>query len=260
MCVIIFIKKGQTVSEEELKNAWRTNSDGAGYSVQIKHNGKDVVKFHRGFMTFKPFYKAISQYMGSHNLMLHFRITTSNKVNQMQTHPYKKSDIKALYGFTEQPVIAMNGIISDQAIYKGFNDTMSYIVDHQGAFKVINQDIINIIADATNCRWAAMLPDQVLLSDNFIEEEGIYYSNLNHKTVYNYLKCYPKRQSMRDLIKSKKLRKQIQKDKTLYINLLDFIDFNCNSDYYHCIYCEKCLKSCKTIHDVKDKLYTEYYY
>ena len=34
MCVIIYVPKDASISEEELKSAWRTNPDGAGYSIQ----------------------------------------------------------------------------------------------------------------------------------------------------------------------------------------------------------------------------------
>ena len=50
---------------EEIENAWRTNPDGAGYSIQ--KDGK--VYFKRGFMKLKQFKKEIMPLIGKYNLL-----------------------------------------------------------------------------------------------------------------------------------------------------------------------------------------------
>ena len=133
MCVIIFVPAGETISQDELFDAWQTNPHGAGYSIQKDGN----VQFERGFMTFNEYYEAIKDFIGEYNLLLHLRISTSNKVNEIQTHPYKKGDVKTTKGITQRPVICMNGIISGQKEYQDCNDTMSYIIDHNEALPII---------------------------------------------------------------------------------------------------------------------------
>lgn len=253
MCVIIYIPKNSTISEKELEEAWTTNPHGAGFSIQ--KNGR--VFFERGFMTFNDYYNAIKDYIGNYNLLLHLRISTSKEVNQVQTHPYKKGNVMLTKGITDRPVICMNGIISNQKEYLNCNDTMSYIVDHKEAFSNINQDILNIIEEATGAKWAVMTPDKVLLSSKFTKKDGRYYSNTNHlwRQWYGYGKKH-KNLGIKDIIK-KDLRKGLKKDKELYLDVLDFIDFNCNEDM--CIYCTKCLKHAKTLRDIKITLNENYY-
>ena len=260
MCVIIFVPEGKDISVNELKEAWTTNPDGAGYAIQ-----KDgIVKFKRGFMHFEEFLKEIVPLIGKYNLLLHFRISTSKKVNKIQTHPYKKGNVTITQGETTKPVICMNGIISKQKEYKECNDTMSYIIDHEDAFANINQDILNIIEDATGAKWAVMKPNEVLLSSEFIEHEGRFYSNKNHLYMYSYYYKYnynrnnKKAKTFKSMIKPQKLRKEIVKDWPLYNDVCDYIEFNCNYDD-QCD-CSKCLQKCKTKDEIIMMLYENWYY
>ena len=261
MCVIIYVPKTSTISLEEIKQAWNTNPDGAGYSIQ-----KDgVVVFKRGFMDLGSYLKEITPLIGNYNLLLHFRISTSKSVNEVQTHPYKKGNVTLTQGTTKRPVICMNGIISGQREYKGCNDTMSYIVDHTKAFSVINQDILDIIESDTGAKWAVMLPDKVLLSSKFKYDEGKYYSNQNHlwrslRTIYTYNKKQTKK-NFNNIIKNKSLQRQIRKNKELHDEVLDFIDIWCNygEEEGLCGLCTKCLKNAKTLKDIKLTLDENYY-
>lgn len=253
MCVIIYVPKESSISDEELLSAWTVNPDGAGYSIQKDNE----VVFERGFMTFNDYYEAVKPLIGNYNLMLHFRISTSKAVNKVQTHPYKKGNVTITKGSTTRPVICMNGIVSKQLSYKDCNDTMSYIIDHDEAFANINQDILNIIEEATGAKWAVMTPDEVLLSSKFVEDEGRFYSNQNHlfpRTYYygTYKPAKKQKITIADVIKDKKLRKAVTKDKQLYWSVLDFIEFNCA--YGDMCDCHKCLKSCKTLREIRNTL------
>ena len=259
MCVIIFIPEGKSIDEKELRNAWNTNPHGAGYS--IRKNGK--VYFKRGFMSKEEFINEIKPLIGKYDLVLHFRISTSKQINRMQTHPYKKGSVALTEGETNRPVICMNGIISGQKEYENCNDTMSYIVDHEEAFSVINQDILNIIESDTGAKWCVMTPNEVLISSKFVEYEGRFYSNKNHLIKSYYVKSYPTRKkynTFSKMIKSSTLRKSIKKDKELYNDILDFIDIWCNDNTNDmCMFCTKCLKHCKTLREVKISIDENYY-
>ena len=183
MCVIIFIPQGESISIEELNNAWDTNPDGAGFSIQ--KDGK--VMYERGFMNKNDFINKIEEYIGKYNLMLHFRISTSSAINRVQCHPYDVENITQLAGETKNAVACMNGIVYCDYIKRaGYNDTMSYIADHKNAFRNINQHIINMIEDVTFSKWFVMLPDKVLMSKGFEQHDGKYYSNTNHFAFTNY--------------------------------------------------------------------------
>ncbi len=236
MCVIIFIPKGETITEEEIRQAWATNPDGAGYAIRTTQNGEQVVKYHRGFMSCTNFYDTIKDQIGTEDIVLHFRISTSSRINQVQTHPYDKGNITSLYGFTTRPVIAMNGVISGQACYKGFNDTMSYITDNNQAFRIISEteseQLLDIIEDATGSKWAIITPDNVLLSKGFIYRDGRYYSNINHLQFRTYLTDYyydnlSEKPALKTIL-PKKLYNQVKQDKNLYLDCLDYV--NCFYD------------------------------
>ena len=260
MCVIIYVPKESSISIDEVKSAWRTNPDGAGYSIQ--KDGK--VFFKRGFMSLNQYIDEIKPLIGVYNLLLHFRISISKAVNRMQTHPYKKGNVSITEGSTTRPVICMNGIISGQKEYKNCNDTMSYIIDHQEAFANINQDILNIIQEATGAKWAVMLPDKTLVSSEFVHDDGKYYSNRNHlwrSYYYNYNnKSRNVKKCLDNMIIGRNLKRNIKKDAELYEDLCDFIDLWCNCDYNMCNMCTKCLKTAKTLRDVKIILNENYYF
>ena len=260
MCVIIYVPKESSISIDEVKSAWRTNPDGAGYSIQ--KDGK--VFFKRGFMSLNQYIDEIKPLIGVYNLLLHFRISISKAVNRMQTHPYKKGNVSITEGSTTRPVICMNGIISGQKEYKNCNDTMSYIIDHQEAFANINQDILNIIQEATGAKWAVMLPDKTLISSEFVHDDGKYYSNRNHlwrSYYYNYNnKSRNVKKCLDNMIIGRNLKRNIKKDAELYEDLCDFIDLWCNCDYNMCNMCTKCLKTAKTLRDVKIILNENYYF
>ena len=176
MCVIIFIPKGQEISNKELKKAWDRNSHGGGYCYQKDGN----VIFKRGIMKYKDFENQIQDLIGKYNLILHMRITTSKVINKLQCHPYRIDNIKQLEGVTKSPVVCMNGSIKKQKMVKNYNDTMSYIVEHYDTFNMMTQSILDLIQDTTDSRWAFMTPNKVLLSSDFIEHDGKWYSNKKH--------------------------------------------------------------------------------
>lgn len=251
MCVIIYIPENKEISKEEFNMAWDVNPHGGGFSIRTE-NG---VYYHRGFMNKDDFYNEIIKYMGEYEMMLHFRISTSKSVNKVQTHPYNINNIEALKGFTKNPVVSMNGIISKQKEYivngTPYNDTMSYILDNNVLFKNINQSIIDIVEDDTDCRWCAMTPKGTIISSEFLEKDGIYYSNDNHLRYMEfeyYFEDFFKERCIHDLINDK-VYDNIKKDNNLIKEINKFIHNKCDASY--CVNCTKCLTSCKTIRDIK---------
>ena len=203
MCVIIFIPMGKKISEDELKKAWKRNSDGGGYCYQ--HNNSVIFK--RGIMEFEEYKKQVMELMGKYNLLLHMRITTSKIVNRVQCHPYRIDNVKQLEGRTKSPVVCMNGTIHGQTLKKDCNDTMSYIMDYYDTFKILNQDIIDLIQDSTESRWACMTGDNVLLSSDFINVDGIWYSNRKHMYTYVYKPVNDYKTNYKSINKNKKSKK-----------------------------------------------------
>lgn len=253
MCVIIYSKIGTEINENELKEAWETNPDGGGYA--IIENGK--VYYKKGFMKFNEFLNSFRKYNNkNYEKIVHFRITSKGTTNKRQTHPFKKNNPNITEYAGKRPVYFMNGTISNLTLEKGLNDTATYIRKYRNGIKA-NQAGINILSQATSCRWAVATPRGIFISDDFIEEDGLYYSNLNHKYInyYNFIKADPKNYyeyeySLKEIITNKKLRKQIYKNKTLLNEVEEFIYNVCNN--YLCYNCSDCISYAKNIEELEE--------
>lgn len=263
MCVIILTNPNNQITADELKEAWTVNPDGAGFA----YAAADGVHFQRGFMNCDYFIKRVMELQQKHELLLHLRISTAAGVTPQGTHPYKAGNVLKMQGTTNAPVIAMNGVISGQKLKtkRGakLNDTASYIAEHADAFKVINRDILDIIAHDTAAKWAAVTKDGIIHSDDFQYHDGRLYSNLNHIWSYNLLNAYyndvydydyhssnccGNLNYIEELIEDKALA-AIKKDKRLYLELREYEYQHCK--YYDCKYCEGCIADIKSKHDAQ---------
>lgn len=257
MCVIIAIPRNGKVSNEEIESAWRTNSHGAGY--MYRKDGKVVYK--RGFMDKKQYIEEVQQLIGKYEIVLHLRISTSDKVNPTQTHPYELGDIMNMEGTTKNPVSCMNGVISSTSLQMlpECNDTMSYIVQNNELFKQFTElsndkdkiYMMDFIKEHSGAKWCVMTPESTYFSGGFTEEDGVLYSNMNHrKKVLTYttsVKKY-KRVYMSDVLSKKLIRQLNKNDKELYNEVYDYISEYCNTCDNSCI---GCLRKCKKVRDIK---------
>lgn len=196
MCIIVYKPKDQQMpSKQTLKMCWHSNPDGAGYMMP-NDDGKIVIK--KGFMTFKSFWKSLiferNKYKGDRPIVMHFRVSTQAGVNPECTHPFPLSDkmdnLKKL-SVTTQCGIAHNGIIDltsdkwNKTIT--YSDTMKFITDYLSLIittKHWYEDkkkklLIERLADS---KLAIMMDNgHVELIGEFIQDNGIYYSNSYYK-------------------------------------------------------------------------------
>ena len=208
MCILIVSKKDVKLpSEEVLKECFYGNPDGAGFAVSLG-NGK--VHYEKGFMTFTEWNEAIKRAdqkydMTKHAVVLHARISTCNGVTPQLTHPfpvdesYKK--MTELTGEVEA-VFAHNGIFSSKfqptkdemcSDTMKFNKEVIYKYYKKDKYFMHNPQKRKIVSDlAQSCRIAFLNGfDEVEYAGNFIEEDGILYSNSSYKpSTYTYSKWY----------------------------------------------------------------------
>ena len=276
MCVIIITNPSNPITKDELWDAWLLNSDGAGFAY-VNHG---LIKFKKGFTDFETYWNAIKDLQTKFDLLLHLRITSRGNTNKVSTHPFKVGDLLKTEGFSRSPVVAMNGTISSQSLDKKkgvlLNDTASYIKDHAKAFKLLNQDIINIIADATDCRWASATKKGIIYDHGFIKHNGRAYSNLNHiyyanffNDPYDYEGAYTydyeyndntydydydydyglKNKLQAKHFLSKSLLKQVKKDYDLWDKTEEYVYQHCN--FQDCKYCVSCISEAETVAELK---------
>ena len=246
MCVIIYMNEKEKIENNELKAAWERNPDGAGYS--IRENGK--IFFKRGFMSFDEYKEEISEVLNHYDVMLHLRISTSDSINKLQTHPYAIEDVTKIQGYTKM-AISMNGSIKGQKLKKGYNDTMSFIEEYKYLFETMLKDIKHfsfygdLITRISGTKWCMMTNNATYTSPQFVEENGIKYSNLFHRRYQDIVidNLKPKYILEEDILAT------AQRDKKLINEINCFIYNRCSRGY--CDRCTKCLSSANTLRDIR---------
>lgn len=201
MCIIIAKDKiGRLPKEEELKNAFEYNDDGAGF--MYVDNGKVVID--KGYMTFESFMKHYKTLLKKYNdfknksLVIHCRIGTSGRNTKGNTHPYpitnKVKKLKNIHLSREDIGIAHNGIIHGYGTATGLNDTQEYIskylfqlYKHYKDFYK-NKDMLYQMEKATNSKFAILdNSDTIYYVGEFIDDNGLNFSNSTYeKSYYSY--------------------------------------------------------------------------
>ena len=201
MCIIIAKDKiGRPPKEEELKNAFEYNDDGAGF--MYVDNGKVVID--KGYMTFESFMKHYKTLLKKYNdfknksLVIHCRIGTSGRNTKGNTHPYpitnKVKNLKKVHLSREDIGIAHNGIIKGYGTATGLNDTQEYIskylfplYSHYKDFYK-NKDMLYQIEMATGSKFAILdSDDNIYYVGEFIDDNGLNFSNNTYeKGYYSY--------------------------------------------------------------------------
>lgn len=205
MCVIIYKPKETNMPTfKTLESCFNHNEHGAGYMLPL--NGEVVIR--KGFMTFKEFINDLNTFVLNNKidlkatpLVMHFRISTQAGVKKELCHPYPLANTYAPMRelISESKFgVAHNGIISlttNRHDLKN-NDTMIFIKEY--LTQLINNDLhyykndfkIKLIKAliGSNNKLAIMSSDGFvkLINHFYKDNDGCYYSNLNHKMVYNH--------------------------------------------------------------------------
>jgi len=187
MCIAINSPKGTSPTKNALENSFDYNPDGAGYC--FANDGKLIIR--KGFFDFDSFLKSYqNDNIQGFNKLIHFRISTSGKVNKLNCHPFL---------ITENVAMIHNGIIPNFG-NKVENDTLQYIklvlkpIIKEGGVKVLlNPSIQNLIIDSIGHSKLAFLDNNgnsYIINENFGHRfNSIWYSNdsyLDCDSIDNY--------------------------------------------------------------------------
>ena len=195
MCIIIAKLRGKELPKKAiLQTCWNNNDDGAGF--MIAHDGS--VEIVKGFLKFDDFYKALKKYdkkykLKNKNIVIHFRIGTSGGLTSSKTHPFAISkninDLNATNIKTNVGV-AHNGILSNFTYNSKLSDTQNFVKDFIYYVYKMDEDFIHnknadelILNQLNTSNKLAILTknDELKLYNDFIEEDGVYYSNNTYK-------------------------------------------------------------------------------
>lgn len=174
-----------------LKTCYNHNPDGAG----IMWSDGNRVHIRKGFMDWNSFDNFLGDLSEQTDLkqagvVMHFRITTHGGTKPQNCHPFaisnriselKKQSIETDVG------IAHNGVIPIKCIPK-LSDTQTYILKRLYAIKkdypkfYMNSYIMRQIEKEITSKMAFLTADgSIYTIGDFIEEEGILYSNSSYK-------------------------------------------------------------------------------
>jgi len=197
MCIIIGKPTGEALpSTETITNCFENNPDGAGFMYRDKG-----IHIRKGFMTLEALLDALKMenINENHEVIYHFRIATAGSVKPANCHPFPASDnIDCLrqMRITTDYGIAHNGVLNyEEDIVNDLSDTMSFIKDFLSIKAVISTFHEKQIQEAlkpiiSGSKFAVMTPSETHLSGDFIEENGLFYSNTSYKKQVNNYKSW----------------------------------------------------------------------
>lgn len=191
MCIIVSKPRGVVMPDEKiLKNCWRNNSDGAGFSYV--REGSNTVCIVKGFMKLKALIKSLEyhKFTPEDDVVLHFRFATHGLCDGGNCHPFPLSartvDLRSKFIITNI-AIAHNGIFGQMPDHETLSDTQKFISTVLANKAVINnldsaavQELIRGYCGSSS-KLAIMRPSGILHIGDFVKDEGMYYSNSQYK-------------------------------------------------------------------------------
>ena len=198
MCIAINSPKGTSPTKGSLETSFIYNSDGAGYC--FAKDGKLIIK--KGFFEFESFLKSYqNDNIQGVNKLIHFRISTSGEINELNCHPFL---------ITDELAMIHNGVIPHFG-NKIENDTLQFvklilrpIIVANGVKSLLNPSIQKMLIESIGNSKLAFLDNE---GNSYIINEklghrynSIWYSNetykeknsfsyYSHEFIYDSKKC-----------------------------------------------------------------------
>lgn len=147
MCVILLSEKGKSApTEEQIRQAFRKNPDGAGFAYCDKSD-HNKVKWEKGFMTVDALLNRLEplEQWTDTTLAIHFRIGTAGKNDAHTCHPFPIStvfgDLRKTSG--EGAVLFHNGVLSTGGFADPLSsDTQDFVIATAPLFKKYNKSTV----------------------------------------------------------------------------------------------------------------------
>lgn len=179
MCILLVKKEGvKSPSKATLQQCFKSNPDGAGFAVRIN----EKIYLHKGLMTFSDFWNVYKAYKNieKYDVLIHFRIATHGTVCEANTHPFNILDgfVGAHNGVL--PIKSVNNL-TDSEIF--FTNICKPIIQKFGFLNPLLSNVINVAIGSSKIALLSA-KEGIQHFGNFIEEEGVLYSNNSFK-IYN---------------------------------------------------------------------------
>lgn len=192
MCVIVAKPSGVKMpTTDAITDMWFANPDGAG--LMYAHKGTVFIR--KGFMDLADFLTEVENLETKFDLtklplVMHFRITTHGGTKPENCHPFPISDSVGVLSKLDSRTslgVAHNGIIPITP-RKGISDTMEYVISQLAPLHRAvpdfykSKDLMQMVYNAVSSKLAFLTDKgEIFTVGDFQTEDGILYSNLNHK-------------------------------------------------------------------------------
>ena len=187
MCIAIYVPTGKNIKDEQIRNAFANNGDGAGVMHYDKYGR---VQYSKGFMTVE----SLLAYWHNNTTdkfprAIHCRIATSGKVSKGCCHPFPITDniedMMKPHGKSKTGCIMHNGVFTKYTPKEGmlspYSDTMVFTKKVIYPLREIlnNTGVDELMSDITS-RVLVFLPNYEVHKYGtwkYNEEDGFYASN-----------------------------------------------------------------------------------
>lgn len=158
MCIILVQNKGP-IPDNILKECWKGNSDGAGFSFVRKN----ILYYYKGLMDYDSFLKAYKKSKILGEAVIHFRISSVGKISKGNTHPHEIP--------TKNMLLYHNGTLSALG-----NETMS---DSKMLSKILgklNHEEIDALLDQFYGKFVIHSLKGIKTYGSFVRKETKHYA------------------------------------------------------------------------------------
>ena len=173
MCIAIVKPAGKVLSEARLRTCFENNPDGAGFAVKTPA-GLVTVK---GFFDIEAFLVAYRQYaVDANDALVHFRITTRGDGAADNCHPFALSCGALIHNGTI-------GGLGERGVGKSDTRVLAEQLFHED-FATLKRlaPIIEAYIDDTRVAFMSHNGETLVLnSDQWVEDDGVLYSNHGYK-------------------------------------------------------------------------------
>lgn len=199
MCIAVYSLKGNDIPTKEiLKNCFKANPDGCGFSYSYK----GTVYTYKGYFKFNKFYNKLMECdkkycLKEQGVLLHFRIATHGAVDAANCHPFaltsnehklKSSATKSYYSVIHNGICSCTSSaskkepLSDTARF--VRDYLSKIATYENWFH--NPHTIPFIEQLIDSKMAILSgKGEIIATSGFHKaDDGNYYSNHSYEDSY----------------------------------------------------------------------------
>lgn len=184
MCIIVYKTAGiELPADHILQVCFENNPHGAGFMYR---DGNNKIQIRKGFTTAKKLLKSLHREIVSKEIdcAIHFRIATHGKICRANSHPFpitaNKADLQKLTMECNRALVH-NGILSGYGTLNGDMSDSGFFAKMLYPCNTDEQYKSALNRHNQSSKFVVMTNTATFISGDFIEDNGIRYSNTSYK-------------------------------------------------------------------------------